>query len=202
MIIAFTGAGISKESGIDTFQDRPGIRDKLTRRYACKHPENYKGVMREFVANIEGKEPNDAHIALAEYNIPILTMNIDMLHEMAGSKYVIKMHGRLPDEDELDICNTLYNTPVLYDDPAPMYAKAYDVIDILTREDIFVVIGASTYTNVSTDLRRYAKLRGAKIVEIQNNAGIEVRNFLVRYSGFIESVLELESRIQGIYENP
>lgn len=201
MIVAFTGAGVSKESGIDTFQDRPGIRQKLTRTYARKHPENYKGVIREFVASIDGKEPNDAHISLAEYNIPILTMNVDMLHEMAGSKYVIKMHGRLPNEDELDICNTLYNTPVLYEDPAPMYGKAYDVIDALRHDDIFLVIGASTYTNVSGELRRYAKLRGAKIFEIQDNASVEVRKFLEKYKEVIEPIAELESRIQKIYDN-
>ena len=80
MIIAFTGAGISKESGIDTFQDRPGIREKLYRSYALAHPQEYREVMREFVNGMKDKEPNDAHIALAEYNIPIITMNVDGLH--------------------------------------------------------------------------------------------------------------------------
>ena len=42
MIIAFTGAGVSKESGIDTFQDRPGIRDYLVRSYANQNPEKYR----------------------------------------------------------------------------------------------------------------------------------------------------------------
>lgn len=202
MIIAFTGAGISKESGIDTFQDRQGIREKLTRSYACRHPENYKGVMREFVANIEGKEPNDAHIVLAEYEIPILTMNVDMLHEMAGSKCVIKMHGRLPDENELDICNTLYNTPVLYGDPAPMYAKAYDVIDILRTGDILLIIGASDYTDVARQFRKYARIHGARVHEIQSNASVEVRNFLENHKEYMGSISEVEDRIKDMYSNP
>ena len=66
MIIAFTGAGVSKESGIDTFQDRPGIRDYLVRSYAKRNPEKYREVMREFMDTMVGKEPNDAHKALAE----------------------------------------------------------------------------------------------------------------------------------------
>lgn len=106
MIIAFTGAGISKESGIDTFQDRPGIREKLTREYATRHPEKYIKVMEEFVSNISGKEPNDAHLALAEYGIPVITMNVDNLHELAGTKEIIKLHGRLPNREKLPTFDT------------------------------------------------------------------------------------------------
>lgn len=55
--------------------------------------------MREFVDGIKDKKPNDAHIALAEYGIPIITMNVDGLHQKAGSKNVITLHGDLPTEE-------------------------------------------------------------------------------------------------------
>lgn len=200
MIIAFTGAGISKESGIDTFQDRPRIREKLTREYATRHPEKYVKVMEEFVSNVSGKKPNDAHLALAEYNIPVITMNVDSLHELAGTKEIIKLHGRLPNKEELSTCNRLYNAPVLYGDPAPEYAKAYDFIYGLRSGDILLVIGASEYTRISSDLRKLAKLYGAKVLEIQNNASIEVRQFLENNKDKIEDVEEYKRRIKQLME--
>ena len=188
MIIAFTGAGISKESGIDTFQDRPGIRDYLHRSYAKRHPEKYRKVMRDFVDTVVGKEPNDAHIALAEYGIPVMTMNVDTLHEQAGTEHIIKLHGRLPNEDELDYCDKLYNTPVLYEDPAPMYEKGYDWIWLLREGDIFLVIGASTYTTVSSQMRITAMGAGAKVIEIQEQASVNVRKFLEENKDKIETM--------------
>ena len=198
MIVAFTGAGISKESGIDTFQDRPGIRDKLTRTYACRHPEKYREVMREFVEMVQDKEPNDAHIALAEYDIPVITMNIDKLHTKAGTKHLIELHGRLPNEDELGHCDRLYNVPVLYEDPAPKYQEGYDLVWLMDCRDILLVIGASTYTNVSSLLRQNVRLQGGKVVEIQNNASVEVRKFLESHKEYMESYEDFMKRMDDM----
>ena len=84
-IIALTGAGISKQSHIPTFMERPDVREKLFRSYAKRHPEEYNEVIQQLKANMNGAKPNDAHLALAEYKIPIITMNIDGLHRLAGS---------------------------------------------------------------------------------------------------------------------
>ena len=195
MIIAFTGAGISKESGIDTFQDKPGIRDFLVRSYAKTHPEKYREVMRGFIETMKDKKPNDAHIALAEYNIPVITMNVDTLHEDAGTKHLIKLHGRLPSEEELPYCDKLYNTPVLYEDPAPMYQKGYDLIWLLEKGDIFLVIGASDYTNISSQMRICALSSGAKVVEIQEKASVNVRKFLEENKEKIEAFESYTKRI-------
>lgn len=198
MIIAFTGAGISKESGIITFQDMPGIREKLTRTYANRKPEQYREVMREFRDRLDGKEPNDAHKVLAEYNIPIITMNVDNLHELAGSKNIIKLHGRLPNDEELSICDRLYNTPVLYGDAAPMYQDAYDMVDYMRDDDILLVVGASEYTLISTQLRQAARYNGARVVEIQDNAATKVRKFIESHKDNIES---FESRKETVDKN-
>lgn len=175
-IIAFTGAGISKESGIDTFQDRPGIREKLTRTYATNHPEDFRKIMEEFVSTMEGKEPNDAHIALAENKIPIITMNVDGLHQKAGSTKVIAVHGDLPTKEELPYCEKLIGKPVLYEDAAPRYQQAFNLISDYGPEDVLLVIGASTYTGFSVDIRMHAEMYGLSIVEIQRNAAKNVRN--------------------------
>ena len=167
-ILAFTGAGISKQSNIPTFMERPDVREKLFRSYANTHHEEYNEVI---------KQPNDAHIALAEYHVPIITMNIDGLHKLAGSD-ALELHGGLPEDDEMDIAYSLYNKPVLYGDPAPNYQKAYEIVYKLQPGDIFLVVGCSFHTGISVDLREVAKARGARIIEIQEDAAHNVRKVL------------------------
>ena len=65
-ILAFTGAGISKQSNIPTFMERPDVREKLFRTFAEHHHEAYNEVIRELKANMNGAEPTAAHFALAE----------------------------------------------------------------------------------------------------------------------------------------
>ncbi len=181
-ILAFTGAGISKQSGISTFMDRPDVRDKLHRYYAKSHPQEYNEVIRQLKANMNGAKPNDAHYALSEYHIPIITMNIDGLHKQAGSD-ALEIHGGLPDDDEMDNAYRLYNKPVLYGDPAPNYSVAYEMVYDLKPGDIFLVIGCSFYTAVSTELRNIAKRKGAQIIEIQEDAAHNVRKVLEELLG-------------------
>ena len=163
-ILAFTGAGISKQSNIPTFMERPDVREKLFRSYANTHHEEYNEVIKQLKANMNGAKPNDAHIALAEYHIPIITMNIDGLHKLAGSD-ALELHGGLPEDDEMDIAYSLYNKPVLYGDPAPNYQKAYEMVYKLQP-------------GISVDLREVAKARGARIIEIQEDAAHNVRKVL------------------------
>ena len=176
-IIAFTGAGISKQSNIPTFMERPDIREKLFRDYANKHHQEYNEVVKQLKANMNGAKPNDAHIALAQYKIPVITMNIDGLHKRAGSD-ALELHGGLPEDDEMDMAWSLYNKPVLYGDPAPNYAKAYEMVYDLKPGDIFLVIGCSFHTAIAVDLREVARSRGARIIEIQEDAAHNVRKIL------------------------
>ena len=107
-IVVLTGAGISKESGIDTFRDADGLWSRVNledvatieawHRDKKKVLDFYNETRRLFrAANIV---PNAAHKALARLEakypaeVMIVTQNIDPLHEMAGSKNVIHMHGR------------------------------------------------------------------------------------------------------------
>lgn len=126
---------------------------------------------------MNGAKPNDAHIALAQYKIPVITMNIDGLHKQAGSD-ALELHGGLPEDDEMDIAWSLYNKPVLYGDPAPNYAKAYEMVYDLKPGDIFLVIGCSFHTAIAVDLREVARSRGARIIEIQEDAAHNVRKIL------------------------
>jgi NAD-dependent deacetylase len=181
MIVAFTGAGISKESGIDTFMDRPDIRDCLHREFAIKNPKKYCDVVATMKKDIDNAEPNAAHFALAKGNIDIITMNVDTLHEKAGSKHVLHLHGSLPTDDEMAYAHELYNKPVLYGDLAPNYSKAIQKVSQLGEGDIFLVIGASRYTQIAIQLRDIAYLNGAEIMEIQEDASKTVPDFIERF---------------------
>lgn len=103
-VCAFTGAGISVESGIPTFRGDDGIWDKydplmLEIQYFLEHPEKSWKVIKEiFFETLGEAKPNRAHEVLAEMEKrgllkEIITQNIDNLHQDAGNKIVHEFHG-------------------------------------------------------------------------------------------------------------
>lgn len=181
MILAFTGAGISKASGIPTFEDQGDLRTKLSRDFQIHHTDEYNRIVANMKAACDAAEPNDAHKALAEYGVPIITMNVDGLHTKAGSKNVIEVHGLLPNI-------------VLYGDPAPYYSTAMELTSKLIGGDIFLIIGVSFYTNIASELKGYAEIYNAKVEIINDNAETRVRKFLQEHRDIIGTYDELSSR--------
>ncbi len=141
MILAFTGAGIPRHPVSPLFAEQPGIRDCLTRSYAIQHPAEYGKVIADMQKACDAAAPNDAHLALAEYDVPVITMNVDGLHQKAKSRHILAIHGTLPDI-------------VLYDDPAPLYEVAHNWVFQLREGDFFLIVGTSYYTNISVQLKR------------------------------------------------
>ncbi len=106
-IVILTGAGISKESGLDTFRDADGIWSKVrvedvaTPEAFARDPERVHAFynMRRARARAMGVQPNAAHHALARLEaqwpgeVLVITQNVDNLHERAGTRNVIHMHG-------------------------------------------------------------------------------------------------------------
>ena len=113
-IIVLTGAGISAESGIKTFRDSNGlwedhdVMEVATPEGFKKNPELVHRFYSQRRAQLKEVEPNAAHVALAEFEkefdgqFMLVTQNVDDLHERAGSKNVIHMHGQL---DQVRCCN-------------------------------------------------------------------------------------------------
>lgn len=104
-IVVFTGAGISRESGIATFRDSDGLWANYRIEDVCT-PEalirNRNGVIDFYNMRrreILSKAPNAAHRALVElerkFDVEIITQNIDDLHERAGSANVTHLHGEI-----------------------------------------------------------------------------------------------------------
>ena len=105
-ISAFTGAGISVESGIPPFRGESGLWEKynpeiLNIDYFRKHPDEAWALIREiFYERYGDAEPNMAHRSLAAmeangYLHAIITLNIDNLHQQSGNKKVCEFHGSL-----------------------------------------------------------------------------------------------------------
>lgn len=176
-VIFFTGAGISVDSGIPTFQEQPEIRDRLTRDFANEYPEEYRNTIRQMLDSCENANPNAAHIAIAEAGFPVITMNVDRLHTKAGSKNVIEVHGVLPTREELEeeLFPLTYEGIVLYGDLAPKYDDAIKMVKQLKYDNsYFIIVGTSFYTGISEQLYRIAKQRHAKIEVINDNASQRV----------------------------
>lgn len=107
LIVILTGAGISKESGLDTFRDADGIWSKVrledvaTPEAFARDPDRVHAFynMRRALNRTRTIAPNPAHAALAELEahfpgeVLIITQNVDTLHEQAGSKNLLHMHG-------------------------------------------------------------------------------------------------------------
>jgi len=106
-IFILTGAGISKESGLDTFRDQEGlwanhrIDDVATPEAFKKNPKLVHKFYNQRRNELKKVNPNAAHEALAKLEaawpgkVTLVTQNVDDLHERAGSKNIIHMHGRL-----------------------------------------------------------------------------------------------------------
>lgn len=118
-LVILTGAGMSAESGISTFRDSGGLWDKYpveqvaTPEGFIENPElvlNFYNIRRR---ELLSKKPNAGHYGLAEmekdFEVHIITQNIDNLHEQAGSSSVIHLHG------ELMKSRSTYDESLVYD---------------------------------------------------------------------------------------
>lgn len=176
-VVFFTGAGISVDSGIPTFQEQEGIRDKLTRPFCLDHYNEYIENIKSMKRTMDKAQPNAAHYAIAEMDCPVITMNIDGLHEKSGTKNVLAVHGRMPTWEEIENEDLRYKTgiPVLYGDAAPLYSDAYDILlDLDLHQSYVVIVGTSFYTGISEELYQLAERYATKVWIINNNASIEV----------------------------
>ncbi len=104
-LVVLSGAGISAESGLKTFRDSNGlwagynIEDVATPHAWKKNPQLVLDFYNYRRKEVLDAEPNTAHIVLKEleqwFNVIIITQNIDDLHERAGSKNILHLHGEI-----------------------------------------------------------------------------------------------------------
>jgi len=104
-LVLFSGAGMSAESGISTFRDSGGlwenydIEDVATPQAFLKNPALVQSFYNQRRKQIIETQPNAAHSIIkeleADFDVVVITQNIDDLHERAGSKNVIHLHGNI-----------------------------------------------------------------------------------------------------------
>lgn len=182
-LVVLTGAGISAESGLKTFRDSDGlwngykIEDVATPRAWKKNKQLVLDFYNMRRKDVLSAQPNAAHIGLAElendFNVHIITQNIDDLHERAGSTKVLHLHGEIfKMRSELNE-NLVYEIRkdillgdvaddgaqlrphiVWFEEPVPMIEQAAQIAE---QADIFVVIGTSLVVYPAAGLVHYTK---------------------------------------------
>ena len=180
-IVFLTGAGISKESGIPTFRDAGdglwencNVQEVATHSAIVRNPDLVYKFINELRNKYKDCTPNEAHKLIAElekdYEVVVITQNIDTLHEQAGSTNVVHLHGDLSKVRAIDNYNRLFDyeediTPesvirghkvrphiVLFGEEVPNIEIASN---ILCDADICVVIGTSFNVYPAANLVMY-----------------------------------------------
>ncbi|MBS1759867.1 MAG: NAD-dependent deacylase [Bacteroidetes bacterium] len=189
-LIVLTGAGISAESGLKTFRDSDGlweghrVEDVATPGAWLKNAEMVLRFYNERRKNIAEAQPNAAHIGIAElekdFDVTIITQNIDDLHERAGSSKIIHLHGEIfkmcSEKDKAlvkeirgdihigDLAEDGFQYRpfiVWFGEDVPMIETA---IKMAYDADIFVVIGTSLVVYPAAGLINYVALKVPKFV--------------------------------------
>jgi len=194
-IVVLTGAGISAESGLATFRDADGLWEGH-RPEDVATPEAFaydRTLVQRFYderrASLERVRPNDAHRALAELerhfgdDLLLVTQNVDDLHERAGSRRVIHMHGSLR-HVRCEVCEHRFeHTGALVHEPeCPECDRAAlrpdivwfgeyphgmdDIHEALTEVEVFAAIGTSGVVYPAAGFVDYAHASGAHTFEL------------------------------------
>lgn len=194
-IVVLTGAGISAESGVPTFRDADGLWEGH-RVEDVATPEGFeadRATVQRFYddrrAALATVEPNAAHRALAELEetlgsaLLIVTQNIDDLHERAGSRNVLHMHGELL-KARCRACGDVVDwTGTLLDEPPCPGCGAHDlrpdvvwfgevpyemdrISDALAEASTFVSIGTSGAVYPAAGFVQHARRHGARTIEL------------------------------------
>ncbi len=183
-IVVFSGAGISAESGIQTFRDSDGLWENYN-IYEVATPQAWKNnpqLVLEFynarLKQIINCKPNLAHTLIADwqnfFDVQVITQNIDDLHERAGSQKVLHLHGEIMkarssvDESLLypltdkgilwgDFCakgSQLRPNVVWFGEEVPNMLKATEIV---SDADVLIVVGSSLRVYPAAGLLQYVK---------------------------------------------
>lgn len=185
-IVVLTGAGMSAESGISTFRDSDGlwekykVEDVATPEAFSRMPEVVLDFYNQRRRQLLTCEPNEGHYGLAalekDFDVQIITQNVDNLHERAGSTRVLHLHGELMKACSVNDLDTAYDLSpenpdinwgdkdshgnqlrpfiVWFGEAVPMIEPA---IRLVEDSDIVVIIGTSLNVYPAAGLLNYVR---------------------------------------------
>ncbi|AIY90644.1 NAD-dependent protein deacetylase [Geoglobus acetivorans] len=198
-VVVFTGAGVSAESGVPTFRGHDGLWTKYDPEEVAsiqgfrRNPRAFWEFSKELMIKRKA-EPNPAHFAIAELEEmgivrAVITQNVDMLHQRAGSRRVLELHGSMEHVDCLDCgatyhwdeiekmlvgdgevkceCGSHYLKPrvVLFGEPLPSETLNQAIVES-RQADVFMVVGSSLVVYPAAYLPLYAREAGATLIMI------------------------------------
>ncbi len=199
-LTALTGAGVSAESGIPTFRGKDGLWNKYkpeelaTPEAFANNPQLVWEWYSWRMSVVFAAKPNPAHYALAELEKvgilkSLVTQNVDDLHERAGSKKVLHLHGSLrvvrctncgyeiyvsepvkvPPLPRCEKCNSLMRPGVVWFGemlPKDVLDEAFNEV---SKSDVIIVAGTSAVVQPAASLPLIVKRSGGFIIEINPN---------------------------------
>lgn len=204
--MALTGAGISVNSGIADFRSPGGVwtvfspEEYATLEVFLHNPEKAWKLYRELGKTLEGKKPNKGHKALGElekegYLTGIITQNVDNLHQTAGSKNVLEIHGdhrhlqclqcndlievteKHFNSSDIPLCNLcrypLKPNVVLFGEAVRSLEKIHKTISSC---DLLLVIGTSAQVYPAAGLPGQVKQRGGLVYEFNLESSLTDHN--------------------------
>ena len=192
-LVVLTGAGVSAESGVSTFRDSDGLWEQHKVEDVASIEGWYRdpALVLDFYnarrAQLASVRPNAAHLAIAsledEWDVTVVTQNVDNLHERAGSTRIIHLHGELTKVRPENCCNDRdgYSEETVFDigneqvqigDLAPNGAqlrphivwfgeavpKIEAAIDAVEAADVLLIVGTSLQVYPAAGLYRYASM--------------------------------------------
>jgi NAD-dependent deacetylase len=192
-IVFFSGAGMSAESGISTFRDSGGLWEKYeinevaTPEAWRRNPDLVSAFYNQRRKQIIETSPNAAHNFITsledQFDVTIITQNIDDLHERAGSTNILHLHGNIrlakssgPNQEKKlypidgwkltknDLCEDGYRLRphvVWFGETVPALE---DAIPLIESADVFIVIGTSLQVYPAAGLIHYAPKTATKIL--------------------------------------
>ena len=218
-LIVLTGAGMSVESGLSTFRGGGGlwynhkVEDVATPEAWFRNPKLVLDFYNYRRKELLGAQPNAGHLALAEleseYEVRIITQNVDNLHERAGSSSVLHLHGELmkvrstgPGEEVYDLTAENYETHpgdtcprgyqlrphiVWFGEAVPEMDHA---IRLVEQADMLLIIGTSMQVYPAAGLIHYVR-SGVPVYLIDpNEVGVYGRHITVIKKGAGEGMKE------------
>lgn len=193
-IVVLSGAGISAESGIATFRDANGlweghdVMEVASPEGWLKNPELVLDFYNQRRKNAHLAKPNRGHEILANlenyFEVTVITQNVDDLHEKAGSRNVLHLHGKLFESRSTQDENLIYQMEgwqlnlgdtcekgsqlrpniVWFGEPVPMIEKAMEEV---MQADAFIVVGTSLVVYPAAGLLHYVpKLSPVYVVDV------------------------------------